>query len=109
MLSPEPDADRRFGSLLIVAWPYTTQVNTWWLLATAFPYYLMYMRDLRWAGYQRKAEFLRVYSLNLLLVPMHLLGSLKSLYHACTGKKSVFKETLADMRQSVQRHTGELL
>jgi len=83
------------GFLIVVAWPYGTDasVSSWWVIPAVLPYCLLYARDLRLAGYQRKGDFFRVYALNLLLVPVNIAGTLKSLHQASTGKKSAFKRT----------------
>ena len=51
-----------------------------WLPLTALPYFCLYARDLQLAGY-RASDFVRVYSLNLVLIPINLGGVLKSLHH----------------------------
>jgi cellulose synthase/poly-beta-1,6-N-acetylglucosamine synthase-like glycosyltransferase len=83
------------GFLLTVAWPYGTDasISSWWVIPAALPYYILYARDLKLAGCQAKGEFFRVYALNLLLVPINIAGTLKSLYQMWTGKRSTFKRT----------------
>ena len=51
------------------------------------------MRDLQLAGFWRRGEILRVFALNLLLVPVLLMGTLKSLRQAWNGEKSPFTRT----------------
>jgi len=63
-----------------------------WLLVSSLPYMYLYARDLVLCGY-RWSDFLRVYALNVLLVPIHLGGSLKSLHQAATGRKTPFART----------------
>ncbi len=63
-----------------------------WLPVTALPYYLLYASDLRRVGYLRR-DALRVYALNLLLIPVNLCGVLRSLQQACTGRPSAFGRT----------------
>src|SRR5437667_11920720 len=67
-------------------------LQTLWLPLTAVPYYALYMRDLLQSGY-RASDVLRVYALNLLLIPIHLSGALKSLHQAWTGRKTAFGRT----------------
>ena len=47
--------------------------ETLWLPLAALPYYLLYARDLCRIGYPA-ADVLRVYALNLLLIPVNLAG-----------------------------------
>ena len=56
------------------------------------PYYVLYARDLRQAGYGAADPF-RVYALNLLLVPVHVGGVLQSLRQAWTGQPTPFQRT----------------
>jgi cellulose synthase/poly-beta-1,6-N-acetylglucosamine synthase-like glycosyltransferase len=81
------------GFFLLLAWPYSIELNTWWFVLTGLPYYLLYSRDLRLAGFWRKWEVLRVFALNLLLVPVLLTGTLKSLRQVWSGAKSSFART----------------
>ena len=63
-----------------------------WLVLAAVPYYLLYARDLERCGY-RRIDVLRMYSFNLLLIPVSIAGMLKSLRQALTGKPSPFIRT----------------
>lgn len=62
------------------------------VLLVAVPYYYIYGRDLRLAGYGW-ADLLRVYSLNLLLMPVNIAGVLMSVHQLITGKKAPFGRT----------------
>lgn len=62
------------------------------VLFVAVPYYYIYGRDLRLAGY-RWADLFRVYSLNLLLMPVNIAGVLMSVRQLITGKKAPFGRT----------------
>lgn len=62
------------------------------VLFVAVPYYYIYGRDLRLAGY-RWADLFRVYSLNLLLMPVNIAGVLMSIRQLITGKKAPFGRT----------------
>jgi hypothetical protein len=66
--------------------------QTAWLPLCAVPYFWIQHRDLRRLGY-RQAEILRIWSLNLLLVPVNLAGVSKSLQQAAIGSKSAFART----------------
>jgi cellulose synthase (UDP-forming) len=81
-----------FGLLVLVLYRFDDSVSNWWLPLTAAPYYYLYGRDLRFAGY-RWSDLLRVYALNLLLVPVNLAGVLRSLQQGLTGRKAPFGRT----------------
>jgi cellulose synthase/poly-beta-1,6-N-acetylglucosamine synthase-like glycosyltransferase len=80
------------GLLALLAWPFEESARQLWLPATALPYYIAYGRDLVQAGY-RFGDLLRVYALNLLLLPVNLGGVLQSLRQALTGSKTPFART----------------
>ncbi len=80
------------GLLLMLSLSFDDGLRTLWLPLTAIPYYALYARDLRAAGY-RMADVFRVFALNLLLIPVHLAGVMASLRQASTGEKSPFGRT----------------
>jgi cellulose synthase (UDP-forming) len=59
---------------------------------TAVPYFALYARDLSQNGY-RYRDVLKVYALNLLLLPANLAGVLKSLEQGFTKRKIPFART----------------
>jgi cellulose synthase/poly-beta-1,6-N-acetylglucosamine synthase-like glycosyltransferase len=63
-----------------------------WVPLTALPYFFLYYRDLRMLGYDR-LEILRVYAINLLLVPINMGGVLKSMQQMVTRNKIPFGRT----------------
>jgi hypothetical protein len=63
-----------------------------WLVLAAVPYYLLYARDLESCRY-RWTDVFRMYSFNLLLIPVSIAGMLKSLRQALTGEPSPFIRT----------------
>lgn len=63
-----------------------------WLVLAAVPYYLIYARDLENCGY-RWPDVFRMYSFNLLLIPVSIAGMLKSIRQAVTGQPSPFIRT----------------
>jgi hypothetical protein len=85
------------GLLLVLAFAFDDSMRSAWLPLTALPYYLLNARDLRDVGLPR-SDVLRVYALNLVLVPVNLAGVLSSLYQLLTGTKAAFGRTpkLAD-------------
>jgi cellulose synthase/poly-beta-1,6-N-acetylglucosamine synthase-like glycosyltransferase len=80
------------GLVLVLAVPLSRSVETNWLPVTAIPYFTLYLRDLLLCGY-RPSDLFRVYALQLLLIPVHLGGVLKSLQQARTGAKIPFGRT----------------
>jgi cellulose synthase/poly-beta-1,6-N-acetylglucosamine synthase-like glycosyltransferase len=62
------------------------------VLLVAIPYYYIYGRDLRLSGY-RWVDLFRVYSLNLLLMPVNMAGVLMSIRQLITGEKAPFGRT----------------
>ena len=80
------------GLLVILAIPMGDGLETVWLPLTAAPYYALYARDLRQSGYLAR-DVLRVYALNLMLIPVHLSGVWRSLHQAWTGRKPAFGRT----------------
>jgi cellulose synthase/poly-beta-1,6-N-acetylglucosamine synthase-like glycosyltransferase len=80
------------GLLFVLAFSFEDSMRTLWLPLTAVPYYLLYARDLRFAGY-RVGDVLRTYALNLVLIPVNLVGVMGSLYQAVVGSKAAFGRT----------------
>jgi cellulose synthase/poly-beta-1,6-N-acetylglucosamine synthase-like glycosyltransferase len=78
--------------LLLLLIPFRDNSAVLWLPVASLPYYYLYARDLRLNGY-RPSDVLRVYALNLMLVPVNLGGVLKSLHQAWTGEKIPFGRT----------------
>ncbi len=81
------------GLLILLAVGFDQSLDGWWLPLTALPYFLLYARDLRYSGYGKTADLVRVYALNLLLIPINLGGVLKSLQQALTGRRTPFGRT----------------
>ncbi|MDD4096519.1 MAG: glycosyltransferase family 2 protein, partial [Oscillospiraceae bacterium] len=77
------------------------------VLFVAVPYYYIYGRDLRLAGY-RWADLFRVYSLNLLLMPVNIAGVLMSIRQLITGKKAPFGRT-PKIEGRTRMSTGQVL
>ncbi len=79
--------------LLLLVVPFSSDLMTPWMLLAALPYFVLYVRDLAATGYRPLRDLLRVYALNLLLIPVHLDGALTSLRQALTGTKIPFRRT----------------
>ncbi|HEU4367960.1 MAG TPA: glycosyltransferase family 2 protein [Methylomirabilota bacterium] len=73
-----------------VAWD--KEVRTVGLLAVGLVYYAVYARDLHLIGY-RWQDIFRVVSLNLVLIPVNIMGMLSSIAQAFTGRKPRFTRT----------------
>jgi cellulose synthase (UDP-forming) len=80
------------GMLLLLCIPFRDAVPSLLLLVAAAPYYLLYGRDLIAADYDWM-DVLRIYALNLLLIPVNLAGVAQSLKQAFTGRVAVFART----------------
>lgn len=79
--------------LLLFLLPFDSILNTNPLVMfVAIPYFYIYGRDLCLAGY-RWTDLPRVYSLNLLLLPVVLAGVFASLKQIITGEKTAFRRT----------------
>ena len=68
------------------------QVRTGGLFATGLVYYATYARDLHLLGY-RWHDIFRVVALNLVLIPVNLVGMALSIVQAISGRKSRFRRT----------------
>jgi cellulose synthase (UDP-forming) len=80
------------GTLILLIYPFGDQVFTLWLPLAALPYYFLYIKDLKLAGYKIR-DIVNVYCLNLILIPINIAGVLKSIEQGITGKKIPFKRT----------------
>lgn len=81
-----------FGLLILLLYPFRDNVSNLWLPLTALPYFYLYGRDLVQIGY-RWVDLLRVYALNLMLIPINLGGVLTSVCQGMTGRKVPFGRT----------------
>lgn len=89
LLSP---ALANIGLLVLLIVPFGSEFSNIWFPIAAAPYYLLYGRDLKLAGYQRR-DLLRIYALTLLLIPVNLAGVYRSVEQMVTGRKSPFART----------------
>jgi len=89
------------GLLVLFVYPFEASMTSFWLPLTAVPYFYLYGRDLVSIRY-RWSDLLRVYALNLMLIPVNLGGVFKSISQGVTGKKIPFCRTpKVDGRTSV--------
>lgn len=80
------------GLLIMLAFPFGESIETVWLPLTAASYFFLYGRDLVLCGY-KPGDLVRVYALNLLMIPVNLGGVFKSLQQAWTKQKIPFGRT----------------
>lgn len=80
------------GLLVLLAIPLTDAIQSAWLPLTAAPYFWLYRRDLLHLGY-KGGDIVRVYALNLLLIPVNLGGVIKSIQQAMLRTKVPFVRT----------------
>jgi len=80
------------ATLLVFFYPFTDSMQTIWVPLSALPYFVLYARDLKIAGY-RYSDVFRVYALNLVLLPVVVGGVLKSLHQGITDTKIPFGRT----------------
>jgi len=80
------------GLLIVLAFSFEDSMRTAWLPLTAVPYYVLYARDLKLIG-RRVRDVVRVYAMNLVLIPVNLAGIFNSVRQMVTGKKTPFGRT----------------
>ncbi len=80
------------GLLFLFVLPIGGDFDSVWLPLSALPYFFLYGRDLMHLGYSG-TDLVRVYSLNLLLVPINLGGVFTSLKQAILKTKIPFRRT----------------
>lgn len=80
------------GVLILLLYSFELSLRNYWLPLTALPYFALYGRDMVLLGY-KWWDLLRVYALNLLLIPVNLGGVVKSLQQAVTGRQTPFGRT----------------
>ncbi|MGZ4727568.1 MAG: glycosyltransferase family 2 protein, partial [Acidimicrobiales bacterium] len=78
--------------LLLLAYPFNSELLSPLLVLIAAPYFIMMSTDLKACGYKR-LDVMRVYGFNLILLPVNLAGGASSLLQLITGEKSTFKRT----------------
>jgi len=78
---------------LLLVIPFSSDLMTAWMPLAALPYFALYARDLAAAGYRPVRDLIRIYALNLLLIPVHLGGALTSIQQAIAGTKIPFRRT----------------
>jgi cellulose synthase/poly-beta-1,6-N-acetylglucosamine synthase-like glycosyltransferase len=80
------------GMLLLLCIPFKDAAPSLLLITAAAPYYILYGRDLVAYDYGW-VDVLRIYALNLLLIPVNLAGVAQSIKQAFTGRVVAFART----------------
>jgi cellulose synthase/poly-beta-1,6-N-acetylglucosamine synthase-like glycosyltransferase len=80
------------GLVLLLVFPFNSQLLSPIILVAALPYFLVMAADFHRLGYKR-TDIFRVYAFNLILLPVNLAGTLKSLQQAAAKSKIAFART----------------
>jgi len=78
--------------VFLLAYPFDSRLLSPIVVAAALPYFLAMSSDFKQLGYKRTDVF-RVYAFNLILLPVNLAGTLKSLQQAAAQSKIAFART----------------
>jgi len=80
------------GLVLLLAFPFDNKLLSPVIVAAALPYFIAMSSDFKRLGYKR-TDIFRVYAFNLLLLPVNLAGTMKSLQQAAAKSKIAFART----------------
>jgi len=78
--------------VFLLAFPFDSRLLSPVVVIAALPYFLALAADFRSMGYKRSDVF-RVYAFNLILLPVNLAGTIKSLQQAAAKSKIAFART----------------
>jgi hypothetical protein len=81
-----------FGLVFLLAYPYDGRLLSPLVLLSATPYFIAMAMDLKYCRYNY-SDIIRIYGFNLILLPVNIAGTLKSLEQALTTKKTPFART----------------
>lgn len=81
-----------FGLVFLLMYPYDGRLLSSLVLLAATPYFLAMALDLKYCRYNY-SDIVRIYGFNLILLPVNIAGTLKSLEQALTTKKTPFART----------------
>ena len=81
-----------FGLVFLIAFPFDDRLLSPLIVLAALPYFLAMAYDLKRMGYKGTDVF-RIYAFNLILLPVNLSGTLKSLQQAASKSKIAFART----------------
>ena len=80
------------GLVFLLAYPYDGRLLSPLVLLAAAPYFIAMAMDLKYCRY-KYIDIVRIYGFNLILMPVNIAGTLKSLQQALTTKKIPFART----------------
>lgn len=80
------------GLVFLLAYPYDGRLLSPLVLLAAAPYFIAMSMDLKYCRY-KYTDIIRIYGFNLILLPVNIAGTLKSLQQAITTKKIPFART----------------
>lgn len=80
------------GLIFLLAYPYDGRLLSPLILLAAAPYFIAMSMDLKYSRY-KYMDIFRIYGFNLILLPVNIAGTLKSLQQAITTKKIPFART----------------
>ena len=80
------------GLIFLLAYPYDGRLLSPLVLLAAAPYFIAMSMDLKYCRYNY-TDIIRIYGFNLILLPVNIAGTLKSLQQAITTKKIPFART----------------
>jgi cellulose synthase (UDP-forming) len=80
------------GLLFLLIYPYDGRLLSPLVLLAAAPYFLAMAMDLKYCRYNY-SDIIRIYGFNLILLPVNIAGTIKSLQQAVTTKKIPFART----------------
>lgn len=80
------------GLILLLAYPYDGRLLSPFVLLAASPYFISMAVDLKYCRY-KYTDIIRIYGFNLILLPVNIAGTLKSIQQALTTKKIPFART----------------
>lgn len=81
-----------FGLVFLLVYPYDGRLLSPLVLLAALPYFAAMASDLKYCRY-KYSDILRIYGFNLILLPVNLMGTLKSLQQGLTTRKIPFART----------------
>jgi cellulose synthase/poly-beta-1,6-N-acetylglucosamine synthase-like glycosyltransferase len=81
-----------FGLVFLLTYPYDGRLLSPLVLLSATPYFIAMAIDLKYCRY-KYSDIIRIYGFNLILLPVNIAGTIKSLEQALTTKKTPFART----------------
>lgn len=80
------------GLVFLLAYPYDGRLLSPLVLLAAAPYFIAMAMDLKYCRY-KYSDIFRIYGFNLILLPVNIAGTFKSIQQAVTTKKIPFART----------------